>query len=68
MSQKLLYLYRCKACLTVATNVVRASPRCNGCHRYMAFLFTRPIETDDQRTLAARGIVYNPGVSQEPTR
>jgi hypothetical protein len=71
MSGKLLYTYRCK-CGTVAVASAKASYgdpwRCNLCRWPMRFLFSRPIETDEQRALADRGIVYNPGVSQEPTR
>jgi hypothetical protein len=55
-----LYLYRCPTCRTVAVAAAPRLVRCCLCRSRMAFLYPIPIETDEQRRWAARGLVYNP--------
>jgi hypothetical protein len=68
----LLHFYRCSQCHTTATTGVKRTPdlhlRCNACFRWMAFLWSLPIETDEQRGLAARGLVYNPFGQDAPRK
>ena len=67
-----LHTYRCQRCKTVATSPVKhhyGRPLCcNLCHSYMKFMWSEPITTDEQRALAARGPVWNPGTSAVPVK
>ena len=60
-----LHWYQCRNCKTWATSPVRILRRsqlcCNLCHSYMKYQWSEPIETEIQRDLARRGIVWNPG-------
>lgn len=56
-----LHYFACSLCKTVMATVLKSRYRnCNGCFRWMKFQFTVPIETDEQRAIAARGTVFNP--------
>ena len=63
MTPDLLHWYQCSFCKVTATTTVRRHETrisCNACFRWMAFLWSLPIVSDEQRALAARGLVYNP--------
>jgi hypothetical protein len=64
-----LATYLCRNCRTVATMPAIAGPGfrlvCLMCHSYMWRAWTDPITTPEQRELAARGLVWNPGSSPE---
>jgi hypothetical protein len=56
-----LHFYQCSLCKTVMCSVLRDSHRpCNGCLRWMKFLYSTPIRTDEQRAWARLGTVFNP--------
>ena len=60
-----LHWYQCRSCQTLATTPVKVTYGrplcCNLCHSYMAFKWSEPIQTQTQRDLAQRGVVWNPG-------
>lgn len=65
MAATALHLYRCSFCKTVATSPRWFNPlehpiKCNRCLRIMGYLYAQPIETEEQRAIAAQGIVFNP--------
>ena len=65
-----LYFYQCQTCKTTATSPVRHDRYqrplcCNLCASYMRFMWGEPITTPEQKDLANRGIVYNPGTARE---
>ena len=65
-----LYFYQCGNDGTTAVaqyKAQRGQPYlCVLCHRWMKFLYPMAIETAQHRQWASRGIVYNPGVGQDP--
>jgi len=65
-----LYVYQCRVCSTVAVaahKAVYGDPlTCVLCHSWMKFLYATPIETDEQRSWAKRGLVYNPRIGADP--
>lgn len=64
-----LHTYQCSFCRSTATTSVKSSGlvKCRLCFRLMAFLFSVPIETDEQREQAAGPIVFRfGGVSLAP--
>lgn len=63
-----LHFYMCKNCKQTAVSPVRYLYReicCVGCNSWLSFMWSEPITTDEQRALADRCLVYNPGTSQE---
>lgn len=68
---KILYSYGCKSCKTIAVAAFQSTRgkciRCNLCASPMVFLWCEPAKTEEQLEIHAKGIVYNPGVSQAPT-
>lgn len=62
-----LFTYQCSLCKTLMVSVIKVRYRpCNGCLRWMKFLYAEPITTDKQREIAAKGTVYNPYLEPTP--
>ena len=65
-----LFLYQCRVDATTAVAARKASYgdayRCVLCRSYMTYRYAIPIETDEHRGWAARGIVYNPRIGTDP--
>lgn len=59
-----LYYYQCSNCKTVMCAPVDDRFKCALCARFMRFLYSTPVATDEQRQLHARGVVYNPHRAQ----
>ena len=65
-----LFTYRCPRCKGLAVSVVYhhrdGRPLCCIlCGSYMRFMWEEAITTAEQRAWADRGLVWNPGTSQE---
>jgi hypothetical protein len=64
-----LHLFQCSQCRTTATCTVFLPDKpieCVLCRRWMKRLYSRPIVTDADRALAARGLVFNPYHASPP--
>lgn len=58
-----LHFYKCSWCRSTATSPVYdpgRPPKCAACLRFMARIYSEPIETAEQMALVDRGIVFNP--------
>lgn len=65
MEPRVLHVYRCSNCYTLATSTVRVSDpplACCLCRRWMRYSHEEPIVTKALQDLARLGVVYNPFV------
>lgn len=63
-----LHFYMCRNCKQTAVAPVRylfGELCCVGCNSYLRWMWSDKITTPEQRALAARGLVFNPGTSKE---
>lgn len=71
LSAKQLHFFACSWCKSTATCTVLAPGThidCPLCHRWMAHKFSYAVQTDEDRALAARGLVLNPHLALDPNR
>lgn len=64
-----LHTFQCSQCKTVATCTVLAPGThidCVLCRRWMRHLHSRPVVTEADRALAARGLVFNSYIATPP--
>jgi hypothetical protein len=67
-----LHYYRCRICAGIIITGIKASnyEPCNGCQSYARWLFSRPVETPEQRDcaelVAKQGRVYRFSPRGEP--
>jgi hypothetical protein len=63
-----LYFYQCQRCKTAATAPIEYPKReltCILCRSHMRLMWADVVTTPAQRALFDRGVVFNPGTSQE---
>ena len=71
MSSQQIHFFQCSFCKSTATCtvLVRGSHiDCPLCHRWMAHKYSYAVQTDEDRALAARGLVLNPHLALDPNR
>ena len=66
-----IHFFTCSWCKSTATCTVLAEDThidCPLCHRWMAHKFSYAVQTDEDRALAARGLVLNRHIADNPFR